>query len=285
MNTADSIETILRKDRNALDRLLQANYIDPVLGAEQLDDLHNTFVSNIKARNRWQDKTAPKIAREMRTRFDPAMPHLIRSRISERDKRDFYLRFVKRLALADSPDRDQLAVDLGRDLFNQANLNGTRKQWFELGTKMLNAPGAKNLYAIETFGAQLRRMKSRMSGQYFGPYYDTTSYNLRIIDPRIQEYAKLERKIDVGLRVGVLNEKNRLRFRERSKTYWIKTRTGYVDTRIPITSTSSFSEFPEEFIDKNLVNALEWASKAKYKVDEDMYDFTHKLLYFKDDRG
>jgi hypothetical protein len=92
--------------------------------------------------------------------------------------------------------------------------------------------------------------------------------------------------VDVGLRVGVTTDKNKLIFREGYKTYFIdRGLLGLEDTRIPITSTNSFGDFPEKFVDKNLADALNWASKSKYKIDEDFYDFTQKLLYFEDDRG
>jgi hypothetical protein len=152
--------------------------------------------------------------------------------------------------------------------------------------KLLEAKNVKKFFEVETFGVQKRRMKSRLSDSYFGPYYDTLAYNIRVVDPRIQEYAKLSRKVELGLRVAVTSDKNRLLFREGFKTYFIdKGPLGLVDTRIPITSTSSFGDFPEEFVDKDMVNALNWAAKTEYKIDEDYYDFVRKLLYFEDDKG
>jgi len=129
-------------------------------------------------------------------------------------------------------------------------------------------------------------MKNHLSNQYFGPYYDTMSYNIRVTDPRIQEYSRLIRKIDVGMRIGVVENKNRLVLREGYKTYFIdRGILGYEDTRIPITSTHSYPSFPIELIDKDMVDALNWTANAKYRVDPDFYDFTQKLLYFKDDKG
>ncbi len=286
MNVADAIETQLRKDLDPLKKLLQDNYIDPVLGAVQLADLHDNFRANIKEKNRWEDKVAPKIAKELRNVFDYKIPLHIKSRLGESDLQQFYLRFAHRLALADMPDRDQFAVALGRDLYNMANLNGNRRSWYTLGMRLLEAENVKKFFEVETYGVQKRRMKSRMSGQYFGPYYDSMSWNIRITDPRIQNYSKLTRKVELGLRVSVLSDKNKLKFKEGYKTYFLDDGIfGDYDTRIPITSTSSFSNFPEEFIDKDLVDALNWAASAKYKIDEDFYDFIMKLLYFEDDRG
>jgi hypothetical protein len=34
-----------------------------------------------------------------------------------------------------------------------------------------------------------------------------------------------------------------------------------------------------------MVDALNWAANAQYKIDPDFYDFIHKMLYFEDDRG
>lgn len=289
MNVSDAIETQLRKDTDLMKRLLQDNYVDPVLGAVQLNELHDAFIPNILKKNKWEDTMAPKIARELRNSFDTIILKknpVIWERLSERDLQQFYLKFAHRLSLADSPDRDQFAVALGRDLYNLANLNGGRRKWYELGMSLLESDNTKKFFEIETFGVQKRRMKSKMSDAYFGPYYDTLAYNIRVTDPRIQEYARLTRKVELGLRVAVTSDKNKLVFREGYKTYFIDRGVlGYEDTRIPITSTSSFGDFPEKFVDKDLVDALNWAASAKYKIDEDYYDFVNKLLYFEDDKG
>lgn len=282
MNVSDYMETQLRKDANLLNKLKLDNYIDPVLGPVQLQDLHDNFMDNIWAKNKWEDKVAPKIAKELRGFLDLKIPFRIRSRMDDKDLKAFYLRFANRLSMADSPDRDQLAVNLGRDLFNGANLRGSRQEWYKLGVKLLDDAADKGFYELETYGVQKRRMKSRLSGQYFGPYYDTFSVNLRIVDPRIQEYARLTRKVELGLRVAVTDPKNRLKIRKGYKTYFDRWNR---DTRIPITSTHSFSEFPTELVDDDLADALNWTAGAEYKVDKDFYDFINNLLNFRDDKG
>lgn len=286
MNVSDFIETQLRKDLNPLEKLKKDNFIDPVLGPVQLDDLHDNLINNIKKKNRWEDKEAPKLAKKLRNILDYKIPVKILRRLDDKQLQEFYLKFAHRLSLADSPDRDQLAIALGRDLYNAANYRGDRRKWFELGVRLLEDAQNKGIFELETFGVQKRRMRSRVGGRYFGQYYDTFSVNVRIVDPKIQEYSKVTRMVDVGLRTGVTSPKNRLLIREGYKTYFVKQGPGvYYDTRIPITSTDSFSSFPESAIDKDMTNALNWASSTKYKVDEDFFDFTQKLLYFKDDRG
>ena len=286
MNVSDYMETQLRKDANLLLKLKQSNYIDPVLGPVQLDQLSESFIPNIKARNTWDDRTAPKIANELRSILDLKIPVKLKRRMSEDDKYNFYLKFARRLSLADSPDRDQFAVALGRDLYNGAGYRGSRNDWFKLGVKLLDDAHDKGFYELETYGVQKRRMKSRNFGKYFGPYYDTFSVNLRITDPRIQEYAKLNRKIDVGFRVGVLKDVNPLVIRPGYKTYQIDEGIyGFYDTRIPITSTDSFKNFPAELIDKDMADALNWTANAKYKIDPDFHEFITKLLNFQDDKG
>jgi SPP1 gp7 family putative phage head morphogenesis protein len=299
MNVSDAIETQIRRDSDVLKKLKQDNYIDPVLGATQLDELHDNFLSNIRAKNRWEDTVAPKIARELQGALDPLfspipslnidkafkMNPLIWQRMSERDFQKFYLRFAQRLAMADSPDRDQLAVSLGRDLYNAAGINGSRNKWYDTGMAILTSKEVEPFVKLETFGVQKRRMKSKLSGSYFGPYYDTLAHNIRVIDPRIQEYAQLTRKVDLGLRVAVTTDANRLVFRKHYKTYFINNGITLEDTRIPITSTNSFSDFPEEFVDDSLTDALNWAAQAEYRIDPEFYDFVIKLLYFEDDKG
>lgn len=282
MNVSDYIETQLRRDSDLFAKLAQYDYIDAVLGPQSIQNLHDTFIDNIFEMRKWEASTAPKVARKLRNVLDRKIPLKITSRLEEADFKDFYLKFAKRLAVADTPDRDQLAVALGRDLYNAANFRGSRNEWFNLGTKLLDDAKDKGFYELETFGVQKRRMKSRNGNRYFGPYYDTFSVNLRVVDPDILKYTKLSRKVDVGLRIGVTTEKNRLHIKEGYKTYFdVKNR----DTGIPITSVDSFMDFPSEMIDKDMATALNWAAKSEFKVDPEFHDFIEKLLHFQDDKG
>ena len=56
---------------------------------------------------------------------------------------------------------------LGRDLHTLANYRGTKSEWYELGVKLLDRAKDSGFYELETFGVKKRRMRSRMSGQYF----------------------------------------------------------------------------------------------------------------------
>jgi len=284
INVSDSIETQIRRDSDVFKKLLQASFIDPVLGPIQLNRLHDDFVKNILDRNKWEDTVAPKIARQFRGLYDANLllkQPILWNNIPERELDKFYMRFVHRLASADMPDRDQLAMTLGRDLYNIAGLNGSKKKWFELGLSLLETNNS--FFEIETFGVKKRRMRGRATGKYFGPYYDTLSYNLRLTDPRLQEYLKLTRRVETGMRVPYSSEANRLLIRPGYKTYFVRHRGGWMDTRIPI--TSDFKDFPVEFIDKEMADALNWAASAKYRVSDDFHSAIMRLLYFEDDRG
>jgi len=279
MNISDNIETNLRRDSNFIKRLANDSFIDPVLGESDLYKLNQNLLENIKFINKWDDFKAVKLAGKLRGFIDTKIPLKLEIRLTDRDKDEFYLKFMKRLSLADSPDRDQLAVSIGRDLYNLANYRGSRNEWYKLGVKLLDDANEKGFFVLDTYGVQKRRMKSNRSGQYFGPYYDTQMTFLRIVHPSILEYAKKHREVDIGLRSGVIDKQ--LTIKPGFKTYFIDK----YDTRIPITSTSSFKDFPEDVIDKDMANALNWAASTKYKVDEDFYDFIDKLLFFKDDKG
>jgi SPP1 gp7 family putative phage head morphogenesis protein len=288
MNISDSIETQLRRNSNVLKRMFDSGYYDPVLGFTDLQKLHDNLFDNIDQKNYWEDFVAPKIAKKLRSAFDNVIARgnvNVWSRLSERDLNQFYLKFANRISIAETPDRDALAVQLGRDLYNLANFNGSRREWYELGLKIIESDKVKGIFELETFGVQKRRMKSKMSGAYFGPYYDTLSYNIRVTDPDIQAHIRKVREVELGLRVAVVSPDNRLVFKKGYKTYFMKRNGLLSDTRIPVTSTSSFSDFPEEFMDDSIVDALNWAGKSEYKIDKDYYNFITKLLQFEDDKG
>ena len=168
----------------------------------------------------WEYKELPKIAKRLKSTLNLRIPQKLRSRLDDNDLDDFYLKYARMISAADTPDRDQLAISLGRTLYNSAGYRGSRNEWYNLGVSLLDDAKGKGFFEIETFGVQKRRMRSRMSGQYFGPYYDTLSYNIRIVDPKINEYAALVRKVEVGMRVPATDPKKRLYIRPGFKTYF-----------------------------------------------------------------
>jgi SPP1 gp7 family putative phage head morphogenesis protein len=292
-NVSEYIETNLRNNADFFYKIKQEAFLDPILGATQLEDLAKSFHDNIIERNLWEVRKLPTIAWELKPWINKGIPLKLRytvtgeSRMSDVALDNFYVKFAKKLALDNAPDRDQLAVSLGRDLFTMANMRGSKKEWYDSGVYLLDRAMESGFYELETFGVKKRRMRSRMSGQYFGQYYDTFSQNIIIRDKRIKRYSYLNRAIDVGYRIGVNDElKNQMFVRPGYKTYFIKNKAGfYYDTRIPITSSSSFVNLPTELIDENMADAMNWYSQSQYKVDNEFHSFVDNMLNFRDDRG
>lgn len=300
MNVSESLETAIRLKSDPFKRLKELAFIDPVLGPVYLEDIRARFIDNIIARNLFEDKELPRLAekirgsilpRTLRTKLDSGavgfaldgrIPLKVWNRMSELDVTRFFEKVAGRLSMADLPDRDALAVSIGRQLYETSNFRGSKGEWYKAGLAVLDPLEKDGLIAYETFGVQKRRMRSRITGQYFGQYYDTFSETVRILDPGVHEYAKLNREIDLGLRVGFTEEPT-LIVRPGFKTYFIK--RGNIDTRIPLTSDSSFGDFPEEAITDDMADALNWSANTRYVVDVDTYDGVNRLLNFVDDRG
>jgi hypothetical protein len=282
MNVSDYIETQIRRDTDLLVKLSKDEFYDPVLGATSMQELGSKLVDNIHDLKMMRIRQIPKIGRRLDPFVKEVIPTELRRRIDDTDYSNFLESFAKTLATSETPDRDAVAVKLGRKLYQLANYRGSRNEWYNLGKNILDKAQASGLYETETFGVQKRRMKARIGGRYFGPYYDTFSVNIRVLDKDILEYKKLTRAVDVGMRVPVVDAKNRLHVREGFKNYFdYKER----DTGIPIMSSDAVQFFPASAINEDLTNALNWASQSEFKVDKDFYDFTMKLMRFKDDKG
>jgi len=299
-NISESLETAIRMKSDTFRKLKEYAFLDPVLGPVYLEDIRARFVENIIARNDFEDNVLPKLAERIRGSILPKfirkrvdansftsimgnrIPFKVWNRMSDQDLDIFFLKVARRLAMADLPDRDALAVSIGRQLYESTNYRGSKDEWYQAGLAILAPLADKELIAFETFGVQKRRMRSRITGQYFGQYYDTFSETVRLLDEDVHKYARINREIDLGLRVGFTEEPT-LIVRPGFKTYFIK--DGNIDTRIPLTSDSSFGDFPEEAITKDMAEALNWASRAKYKVDVSTYDGIDRLINFVDDRG
>ena len=286
-NVSEYIETNLRNNTDFFYKIKQEAFLDPVLGAVQLEDLAKNFHANISERNLWEIRKLPTIARELKPWINTGIPLKLQVRMDKVALDNFYMKFARKLALDNAPDRDQLAVSLGRDLYTMANYRGSKKEWFDAGAYLLEKAQKSGFYDLETFGVKKRRMRSRMSGQYFGQYYDTFSQNIIIKDARIKRYSYLNRAIDVGYRIGVNDELgNALVVRPGYKTYFIKGKSGFfTDSKIPITSSSSFADLPTTLVDETMADSLNWYSQSQYKIDPEFHSFIDNMINFRDDRG
>jgi hypothetical protein len=166
-NVSEFIETQLRTSSDFFYKIKQRELLDPVLGPVQIEDLAMNFHSNIKERNSWEIRVMPGIAKELRPFVDINLPIKLRRRLTSFQLDEFYDKFAMRLARDDAPDRDQLAIGLGRDLYNLANYRGSKQEWYTLGVDLLDRAKGSGLYELESFGVKKRRMRSRMSGQAF----------------------------------------------------------------------------------------------------------------------
>ena len=286
MNISDMLETSTRRDSDVLKRLSNKYFVDPVLGERDLQSLHDSLIDNIKFVNKWEDGKVHSIGRRLTWHTRKAVPLHVYIRLSSEDIALFNSRLILRLAAADSPDRDQLAMSIGRDLYMAANYRGSKREWFEVGNAILDDLEKDGVLVTKTFGVQKRRMKSRNGGRYFGPYYDTEMRYIEIQDKDMLEYARKKREVDVGMRIGIVgSDRNRFIVRKGFKTYFIKETIGYYDTRVPVVSASSMKDFPVDVIDEDMANAMNWAAQSEYKVDQDFYKFMHALLYYQDDKG
>jgi hypothetical protein len=166
-NVSEYIETNLRNNTDFFYKIKQDAFLDPVLGAVQIEDLAKNFHKNIEERNLWEIRKLPAIAKELKPWINTGIPLKIQKRIDPLELDNFYMKFARRLAFDNAPDRDQLAVSLGRDLYTMANYRGSKKEWYDSGVYLLDKAQKSGFYDLETFGVKKRRMRSRMSGQYF----------------------------------------------------------------------------------------------------------------------
>lgn len=167
MNVSDYIETQLRKDSDLLARLAKSEFYDPVLGATTLDDLGDNLIDNIQKLNTYRNSNLPKVGRRLEPYVNKAIPTFIRRRIDDSDYTNFINDFARTLATAETPDRDMVAVKLGRKLYNLANYRGSRNEWYSLGKDILDRAESGGVYVTETYGVQKRRMRARTGGRYF----------------------------------------------------------------------------------------------------------------------
>jgi len=278
-NISDALERATRTGGDVLKRLKEINYVDPVLGQIDLESIAAKFVDNILAMRTFEDNRLPILAMKYNGLFTQSIPFQFWGRISLEERQKIIEQFFMKLIKGDTVERDNLAIWLGQKIYQSAAIRGDRNEWFTLGMSILEKNQNKGLFVLETFGVQKRRMHARMTGQYFGQVYDTSTWFVRVTEKELVDYGILSRRVDIGLRMPILDRKQKLYIKPGYKTYFdYKNRNTFI-------SIVSDAVVPDTLIDAELANALNWAASSQFKIDKDFHDAMVRLLMFKDDKG
>lgn len=192
---------------------------------------------------------------------------------------------VRLVASGKLNDFDQLAVAIGKqlrqdftepDLFSP-NINSYRRD----GARILQSMIDRKLIRINTVETRKRRLHNNDTNIDYGPWVETTSRQVELLDPGLLAYARLNRRIEIAERVGVLTPAQQLRVTRRNVNY---TAGGplNIETSRSLVTRSAAGTFDPDIIDGDIRDTLNHAMSVDWEVDNDFADFMLHLVRYRD---
>lgn len=194
---------------------------------------------------------------------------------------------VKLVASGQSTDYDGLAIAIGKQFakdFEQVNpfTEHTLKSYHAEGSRVLDYMIKQRMIRTNFRGVVRRGVYDVDTGRASSSWGDTVSREVEVLDKKMLELQKAERRVVISRRFGVTEDRDRLYVRTGKKTY-VDARGN--DTGIPVISRSKFPSFDPKQIDKDFANMMNHAMNVEYQVDKEFFEFMDDVVRFRDPRG
>ncbi len=190
-----------------------------------------------------------------------------------------------------STDYDSLAINIGKMMRKEYKL--TEKHVFPFWKPTLrdyHADGSQILTALRDSGyiRVTKRGKTRRSvvdletGRASGPWKDTISREVQVLNKDMLELQRANRSILISQRIGTVSDRDRLYVRPGSKTYFDARGN---NTGVPIITRRANANYDKLLIDRDFANMLNHTMSVQYEVDNEFAGFMDDVVRFRDPRG
>lgn len=200
-------------------------------------------------------------------------------------------RAVEMVGSGESTDYDTLAINIGKMLRKEWKLTEKHEfPFFKPTLRDYHADGSKVLSALRDNGyiRVISRGKTRRSvidldtGRASGPWRDTVSREVQILNKDMLELQKANRAVLIGQRIGFVRDRDRLFVRPGEKTYFDARGN---NTGIPIITRRANANYDKILIDRDFADMLNHTMSVKYEVDSEFGSFMEDVVRFRDPRG
>lgn len=195
------------------------------------------------------------------------------------------------IASGESTDYDTLAINIGKLLRREWKLTEkhvfpfwkpTLQDYHADGSKVLTAFRDQGLIRVISRGKTRRSVIDLDTGRASGPWKDTVSREVQILDKNMLELQAANRANLISRRIGIVNARDRLFVRPGQKNYFDARGR---DTGIPIITRRANANYDTDLIDRDFANMLNHTMSVEYEVDPTFASFMEDLVRFRDPRG
>lgn len=200
---------------------------------------------------------------------------------------DKFSRMLKIIAEGESTDYDTIAIKIGEDIrkswaYRLPFFKPDLQDYHSDGTRILEGLRRQGIIRVQSRGVVKRGVIDLDTNRPSGPMRDTVSREVTLIDDDLLELQRRSRELDIGTRIGVIHDSQKLYVRPGQKTYFDPYDK---DTKIPIITRSAFADFDPLQIDRDFAGMLNHTMSNKYVVDKEFSSFFIDLAKFRDVRG
>ena len=212
----------------------------------------------------------------------------IESRTNDKFVIDSLSKVLGVVADGKSTDYDTLAINIGKEL--RSNWKYPEFPFFKSTLKDYHTDGSEILTALKDSGyiRVVKRGKTRRSvvdletGRASGPWRDTISREVQILNKDMLDLQRTNRALIVSQRIGIVNDRDKLFVRPGQKSYFDARGK---NTGIPIITRRANANYDKVLIDNDFANMLNHTMATKYEVDNEYAGFMEDVVRFRDPRG
>ena len=206
---------------------------------------------------------------------------------------------MESIAVGQTTDYDSLAIQIGKQFIGEkgALKNGkvgkypfalpfkdlpTTKQYHKVGSKLLHDLEKQGRIKLGHRGVTRRAVLDLETGRPGGPWKDTLSREVTILDKDMLALQEANRQLYVGRRIGFVNSADELVAKPGHGHY--RTSKGEVTKNSIITRRAS-ANYDKVQIDRDIADEINHANSFEWEVDQDFSSFMLDMARFRDPRG
>jgi SPP1 gp7 family putative phage head morphogenesis protein len=190
-----------------------------------------------------------------------------------------------------STDYDSLAINIGKMMRKEYKLtekhsfpfwDPTLKDYHKDGSQILTALRDKGYIRVTKRGKTRRSVVDLETGRASGPWRDTISREVQILNKDMLDLQRANRSILVSQRIGTTSSRDKLYVRPGAKTYFDARGN---NTGVPIITRRANANYDKLLIDRDFANMLNHTMSVQYEVDNEFAGFMDDVVRFRDPRG
>ena len=206
---------------------------------------------------------------------------------------------MESIAMGQTTDYDSLSIQIGKLMIGEKGALKddkmgkyplalpfkdvpTTKQYHKVGSKLLYSLEKQGKIKLGHRGITRRAVMDLETGRPGGPWKDTLSREVTIVDKDMLTLQRANRELYVGRRIGFIDKEDTLFAKPGHGHY--RTADGRVTKNSIITRRAS-ANYDNVQIDRDIADEINHANSFKWEVDQDFSSFMLDMARFRDPRG